>query len=146
MASSGAREFQPIRSENILNNDTSKMEDNGGNPSHRPSMVPTNSSTDVEENDELERTQTSSSAWERRQFEPVRSGDREELQRIASAFGGSMALARSRTRESTKLERKDTLAGVNIGDDVLDPSSPEFDVYKWTRMCVTIHSEFLLLQ
>lgn len=135
MASSGDREFLPIRSENILDQE-------GSNPSHRPSMVPTNSSTDVEENDELERTQTSKTAWERRQFEPVRSGDREELQRIASTFGGSMALARSKTRESNTLQRKDTLAGVNIGDDVLDPSSPEFDVYKWTRMFVLHSSSF----
>jgi len=97
-------------------------------------MLPSHSSTDVEEKSELERKQTSKSAQEQRQFEPIRSGDREELHRIASSFSGSVALARSMTAESTGLERKDTLAGVNLGDAVLDPSSPEFDVYKWSRM------------
>jgi hypothetical protein len=97
-------------------------------------MLPTESSTDVERKEGLERIQTSKSAHERRQFEPIRSGDREELHRIASSFGGSVALARSMTAESNALERRDTLAGVQLGDAVLDPSSPEFDVYKWSRM------------
>jgi hypothetical protein len=38
------------------------------------------------------------------------------------------------------LERKDTLYGVDIGDPVLDPKSPEFNPYKWFRMYV----QFLL--
>jgi hypothetical protein len=100
-------------------------------------MIPSHSSTDVEEKDGLERTQTSRtsrSAQERRQFEPIRSGDREELNRIASSFAGSVALQRTMTVQSSGLERKDTLAGIQLGDAVLDPSSPEFDVYKWSRM------------
>jgi hypothetical protein len=100
-------------------------------------MMPSHSSTDVEEKDGLERTETSrtsKSALERRQFEPIRSGDREELQRIASEFGGSVGLQRTMTVQSSRLERRDTLYGVQLGDAVLDPSSPEFDVYKWSRM------------
>jgi len=134
MASTGDREFQPIRTENILNSNSTEE---GAEQSHRPSMIPSSSSTDVEEKDGLERTQTSGttrSARERRQFEPIRSGDREELQRIASTFGGSVALQRSMTSQSDALERKDTLAGIQLGDAVLDPASPEFDVYKWSRM------------
>jgi hypothetical protein len=100
-------------------------------------MIPSDNSTDVEEKDALERTETSrtsKSAQERRQFEPIRSGDREELHRIASEFGGSVGLQRTKTMQSSGLERKDTLYGVQLGDAVLDPSSPEFDVYKWSRM------------
>lgn len=137
MASTGDREFQPIRTENILNHHPSGGTSDGAEKSHRPSMIPSNSSTDVEEKDGLERMQTSRtsrSAQERRQFEPIRSGDREELQRIASTFSGSVALQRTITGMSSALERKDTLAGIELGDAVLDPSSPEFDVYKWSRM------------
>jgi ATP-binding cassette subfamily G (WHITE) protein 2 (PDR) len=134
MASHGDREFQPIRTENILNDEPSAESSNGDGFTHRPSMLPSGSSTDFEEKDGLERIETSMSARDRRQFEPIRSGDREELQRIASSFGGSVALSRTMTAESHAVERRDTLAGINFGDAVLDPSSPEFDVYKWTRM------------
>jgi ATP-binding cassette subfamily G (WHITE) protein 2 (PDR) len=140
MASTGEREFQPIRTENILNSQPSREYSSDAENAHRPSMIPSHSSTDVEEKDGLERTQTSGtsytsrSAQERRQFEPIRSGDREELHRIASSFAGSVALQRTMTVQSSGLERKDTLAGIQLGDAVLDPSSPEFDVYKWSRM------------
>jgi hypothetical protein len=137
MASTGEREFQPIRTENILNSQPSRESPNDAENVYRPSMIPSHSSTDVEEKDGLERTQTSRtsrSAQERRQFEPIRSGDREELNRIASSFAGSVALQRTITAQSSGLERTDTLAGIQLGDAVLDPSSPEFDVYKWSRM------------
>ncbi|KAJ9634936.1 hypothetical protein H2199_008800 [Coniosporium tulheliwenetii] len=39
------------------------------------------------------------------------------------------------------LERQDTLAGVEIGNPVLDPNSPEFDIYKWVRMFVKLLQE-----
>jgi ATP-binding cassette subfamily G (WHITE) protein 2 (PDR) len=137
MASTGERGFQPIRTENILSSHASEESSNAVEQSHRPSMIPSGSSTDYEEKGELERAQTnrtSRSARERRQFEPIRSGDREELHRIASEFGGSVSLQRTATVQSSRLERKDTLYGVQFGDPVLDPSSPEFDVYKWSRM------------
>jgi ATP-binding cassette subfamily G (WHITE) protein 2 (PDR) len=137
MASTGDREFQPIRTENILNSHPSGESSNDTENAHRPSMIPSASSTDAEEKDGLERTQTSRtsrSAAERRQFEPIRSGDREELHRLASSFGSSVALQRTMTAQSSGLERRDTLYGIQLGDAVLDPSSPEFDVYKWSRM------------
>jgi ATP-binding cassette, subfamily G (WHITE), member 2, PDR len=139
MASTGEREFQPIRTENILNSQPSREPSNNAENAHRPSLVPSHSSTDIEK-DGLERAQTSGtsytsrSAQERRQFEPIRSGDREELHRIASSFAGSVALQRTITAQPSGLERTDTLAGIQLGDAVLDPSSPEFDVYKWSRM------------
>jgi len=85
----------------------------------------------IDEVGKLGRTQTSATARER-QFEPIRAGDREELHRLASTLG------RTESYISTPdaLERVDTLAGVQIGDSVLDPTSPDFDVYKWARMWV----------
>ena len=32
------------------------------------------------------------------------------------------------------IERKDTLEDVELGDPVLDPTSDQFDHYKWARM------------
>jgi ATP-binding cassette, subfamily G (WHITE), member 2, PDR len=135
MASTQDREFQPLRTENILNPQSSGHD--YAENAHRPSIIPSEISTDAEEKDGLSRIQTSRtsrSAQERHQFEPIRSGDREELHRIASSFGGSVALQRTMTVQSSVLERRDTLAGIQLGDAVLDPTSPEFDVYKWSRM------------
>jgi hypothetical protein len=127
-------EYRPQRTENILSGTSS--DDKTVNDSYpeeeieRPAMLPSHSSTDVEDGD-LKRIQTSKSVRDRREFEPIHSGDRAELTRIASQFGGSVGTIRTHTGS---LERRDTLAGVNIGDPVLDPNSPEFDVYKWSRM------------
>jgi ATP-binding cassette, subfamily G (WHITE), member 2, PDR len=87
------------------------------------------SDDEINEVEKLGRTQTSATARER-QFEPIRAGDREELHRLASTLG------RTESYISTPdaLERVDTLAGIKIGDSVLDPTSPDFDVYKWARM------------
>ena len=83
----------------------------------------------------LKRTKTSRSARERQEFAPIRAGDAEELTRLASQLdgGGSLTRASTLTRGS-ELQRRDTLAGINVGDAVLDPKSPEFDPYKWARM------------
>lgn len=163
MSSEPDHEFRPLRTENVLNDEPrdlhpsrsmshtihtsiSMSETYPGSTqeeSHRrhrdesverPVIMPSSSSTDVEDESDLERIQTTQSVRDRRAFEPIRSGDREELTRIASSFRGDLSLARTRTHESSALERQDTLAGVNVGDPVLDPKSPEFDVYKWTRM------------
>ncbi|KAN0109951.1 putative ABC transporter CDR4 [Hyaloscypha variabilis] len=149
MASSVDREFEPIRTENILNSQPTEDSSNAIEEIPRPSMNPSGSSSDFEEKDGLERTKTSGttrSALERRQFEPIRSGDREELQRIASSFGGSVALHRTMTGRSGVLERRDTLAGIQLGDAVLDPSSPEFNVYKWSKMLVRLMDENEVIQ
>jgi ATP-binding cassette subfamily G (WHITE) protein 2 (PDR) len=127
-------EYRPQRTENILNatpNDDKTVDDSYPKEEiERPAMLPSYSSTDVDDGD-LKRVQTSKSVRDRRQFEPIHSGDRAELTRIASQLGGSVGMVRTHT---SSLERRDTLAGVNLGDPVLDPNSPEFDVYKWSRM------------
>ena len=69
-------------------------------------------------------------------FEPIHSGDREALTRLASNFTGGESLNRRSTGAGDELSRRDTLYNVNVGDAVLDPRSPEFDVYKWSRMYV----------
>ena len=110
------------------------------NDYERPELQHTQtSSTAAEVDDEkslrIQRTQTSRSARERREFAPIRAGDAEELTRIATKLEGEGSITRTSTRGG-ELQRKDTLAGVNVGDAVLDPKSPEFDPYKWARMRV----------
>lgn len=128
------RRFQSERTENISTGDS-----HPGYPQGEIEQRPTpseSSTSGSEKKEDLERTQTNSSQRTQRepQFEPIAQGDRAELQRIASEFGGSVALARTRTNASQTLERTDTLAGIEIGHPALDPSSSEFDVYKWVRM------------
>lgn len=132
--SSEKLEYRPKRTENIL--------DDSSNFVARSAMSSSNSSAEVEvdDKDAIERTETGKSNIER-QFEPVKHGDREKLHRIASEFGGSVALSRTQTRGSVALEKIDTLHGVKLGDSVLDPSSPDFDVYKWTRMVMRLIDE-----
>lgn len=155
MASDGEKQiFQPLRTENILNDQgehpgypeedierpttvANGEQQHSGIPEHeieRPETFRNDSSTDVDE--KLERVKTTQSVRDRRQFEPIRPRDRDDLQRIASTFSGRAALSRTNTTLSAPVERQDTLAGINVGDPVLDPGSPEFDVYKWSRMFV----------
>ena len=124
--------FRPERTENILADDTRP---NYGNREieHALSATPDSSISEYGDKQTLERRKTNSSTREPK-FESIVGGERQQLERIASQFGGSVALARTRTNASSKLSRRDTLAGVEFGDPVLDPSSPEFDVYKWVRM------------
>ena len=75
-----------------------------------------------------------------RQFEPIRTftrdEDRPQLAQLASLLSGNVsrpATYSSAGRQAT-LERKDTLAGLEVDDPVFNPSSPQFDFYKWVRM------------
>ena len=103
------------------------------------------SKDDIEEDPSPDLTRTSTSrSMREREFQPIAAGDRAELHRIASTFAGAGG---SMTRTSTRasgLERRDTLYNVNIGDPVLDPASPEFNPYKWTRMYVVTSISFPL--
>ncbi|RDL33925.1 putative ABC1 transport protein [Venustampulla echinocandica] len=76
-----------------------------------------------------------------RQFEHVAPEDRAELHRIASSIGGSVAFARSQSIPSATIEQRNMLVGMETGDPVLDPTSPRFDVYKWTKMIVRLIDE-----
>ena len=129
MASEG-HEYFPTRKENILNPESRSHDQEEG---EKPIPLTSDSSTD--DDGTLQPTRTNETTRER-QFEPIIAGDREELKRIASGFEGSQ-IGRTfthRTGGNDDLQKQDTLAGVNVGDSVLDPNSPDFDVYKWTRM------------
>ena len=63
----------------------------------------------------------------------TRDEDRPALAHLASLLTHNIATKESNARTST-LDRKDTLAGIEQDDPVLNPSSPEFDFYKWVRM------------
>ncbi|CZT10569.1 probable ABC1 transport protein [Rhynchosporium graminicola] len=111
----------------------------------RPETYRNDSST-TDTDEKLERVQTTKSMRDRRQFEPLTTRDRAELQRIASTFSGRGAITRTNTAAESPAERQDTLAGVNIGDPVLDPGSPEFDVYKWSRMLMSLMDQNNVVQ
>jgi ATP-binding cassette subfamily G (WHITE) protein 2 (PDR) len=89
-------------------------------------------SIDSAEDENLRREPTNTTIRER-EFEPICPGDRAELTRIATTIGRTISLKPSHPGD-IDLQRVDTLAGISIGDAVLDPQSPEFDVYKWARM------------
>lgn len=93
------------------------------------------SESDGDNIEELGRTQTSATARMARewQFEPIHAGDREELTRLASSLSRRESVFSPQNIEN-ELDRKDTLAGIQLGDAVLDPTSPDFDAYKWARM------------
>ncbi|KAI9742381.1 MAG: GTPase-activating protein [Claussenomyces sp. TS43310] len=87
----------------------------------------------------LDMVRTTTTFRERR-FEPVRAGDREELTRLASNFHRTHSGLSEQTLGEA-LERADTLAGVKLGDPVLNPNSTHFDVYKWARMFMRLLDE-----
>ena len=96
--------------------------------------TPDASSTENEdfEKQPMGRVSTNESSNEPR-FEPIRAGDPHELTRLASQIAQSPSYPTSiREKHSVpSLRRQDTLDGVNYGDDILDPNSKDFDVYKW---------------
>ncbi|KAJ6145454.1 hypothetical protein N7470_009349 [Penicillium chermesinum] len=65
-------------------------------------------------------------------FEHIRPEDRAELTRIASNF--SRQRRPSSLSGMTNVSRRDTLEDIHEGDAVLDPTSDQFDHYKWARM------------
>ncbi|KAJ5097422.1 hypothetical protein N7456_008143 [Penicillium angulare] len=70
-------------------------------------------------------------------FEHMRPEDRVQLSRIASNFPRHQA-GDSGLSGMTTVERKDTLEDVELGDPVLDPTSDQFDHYKWARMMLKL--------
>lgn len=74
-----------------------------------------------------------------RGYEPINPGDEGVLTRLATQMSRPNR-SRSNTGASTQhsLERSDTLAGVEIGDPVLDPASPKFDLRTYIRMVMNL--------
>ena len=115
-----------------------------------PTIAATASS---DESPRLRKVSTSRSERLRRQdtIEPIFKGDRAALQRLASTFSGNDELARietNRSQRQSRLSKQDTLAGLDFGAEnpVLDPKSPDFDVYKWARMLMRLQDEHHITQ
>jgi ABC-type multidrug transport system fused ATPase/permease subunit len=70
-------------------------------------------------------------------FDYISPEDRAELYRIASNFPRQRATDTG-ISGMTSVERKDTLEDVQLGDPVLDPTSDQFDHYKWARMMLKL--------
>lgn len=79
---------------------------------------------------------------------PIDTGNEAELARLALSISKSDTFATITRRISYQSQpptneqfRRDTLADIELGDPVLDPSSPEFNFYKWARMWVRLMDE-----
>lgn len=123
-------DYFPERSDNILNPELSSQP-------HDEVVQSVSSTSDSSEDfvPSLLPSRTNETAREK-EFEEITAGDRQELQRIATSFGGSQ-LGRTLTNatgENDELEKQHTLTGVKLGDSTLDPNSPDFDVIRWTKM------------
>ncbi|CAD6443675.1 339b4420-3913-482d-a280-59f71fd02a79 [Sclerotinia trifoliorum] len=134
--------YFPERSDNTSNIEfTPQFENEVEQP------LPSSSDSSSDFNETLRPTTTNETVREK-QFESIRTGDREELERIASGFGGSQ-LGRTFTNATAKnheLEKQDTLAGLKLGESTLDPSSLDFDVFKWTKMMMRLTDENQVIQ
>nr|POE82695.1 abc transporter cdr4 [Quercus suber] len=75
-----------------------------------------------------------------RAFEPINPGDEGILTRLATQMSRPSMSRRNTNSTATgdDLERKHTLDGVEIGDPVLDPSSPEFDLRTYIKMVMSL--------
>ncbi|ESZ91198.1 ABC-transporter [Sclerotinia borealis F-4128] len=139
---SGRHDYFSETSDNIFNSEFASHHQN-----EATQTVPSTSDSSTDFDSTLLPTRTNETAREK-EFEPIKAGDREELKRIASGFGGSQ-IGRSFTNNTTgsdALERQDTLAGVKLGDSMLDPSSPDFNVNKWTKMMMRLTDENQVIQ
>ena len=80
-------------------------------------------------------------------YESINFGDRAELTRLATASRSKSYISQRRSSITTAnsdveaLERKGTLDGLELGDEVFDPKSPKFDLYKWVRMTLRLVDE-----
>lgn len=95
----------------------------------------------------MERKESSSSSSG--VYEPINAGDDEVLTRLASHFSRTQSQYSRQSSSATvpQLERKDTLAGLEINDPVFDPNSPKFDLYKYLRMLLKVlENENITLQ
>ncbi|KAK3109273.1 hypothetical protein LTR53_017651, partial [Teratosphaeriaceae sp. CCFEE 6253] len=100
---------------------------------------------DPEGNEAAEGSLERSSSSEDGVFEPINAEDGAVLRKLASQLSRSQSKysqsRRSSTAGNSALERQDTLAGLEVGDPVFDPNSPQFDLYKYLRMTIKLLDE-----
>ena len=113
-------------SRSSLSEATSESEEVG--PSNRPLFEPI--LTHTESGRLVERGERAYEAFRR-----VSSTSGHELVRIASSLSRPEPSA---VPEDEQLRRTDTLAGISLGDPVLNPNREEFDFYKWVRMLLKL--------
>ena len=68
-------------------------------------------------------------------FNSIPAEERAQLKRLAT-FHRTRTDGTGVSATDTNLERKDTLAGIDFDDPRLDPESPEFDIYIWSRVFI----------
>ncbi|RAL58706.1 hypothetical protein DID88_003063 [Monilinia fructigena] len=130
--------YFPERSDSILNDEAASSQ-------HHDKVVQAVSNTSGSSANfvpSLRPSRTNETAREK-QFEEVTAGDRQELRRIATSFEGSQfgRTLTNATGGDDELEKQNTLTGVKLGDSTLDPSSPDFDVIRWTKMMMRLVCE-----
>jgi ABC-type glutathione transport system ATPase component len=86
----------------------------------------------------MARTETSKSTKSEFRMDPEAE---KEVRRIARTQTYTSSRGRAASTAGTELERSGTLAGVEWGDPVLDPTKPEFDIYKWLLIFLNITHE-----
>ena len=88
-----------------------------------------------------------SSSSEDGEYDPLPPGDRAELRRLATTLRSKSYLSQGQgstndtNADPEALERKDTLYGLELNDEVFDPNSQKFDLYKWIRMTIRLFDE-----
>ena len=91
--------------------------------------------------EEIDRKYSSDSSERVGAFNPR---DAATLRRIATQTRQSFVTQRSQSysaAENGELERKGTLDGLELGDEVFDPKSEKFDLYKWTKKTLQLVDE-----
>lgn len=93
----------------------------------------------LEEPVEVESSDDSSEAGGR--YEPINPDDRAVLTRLATERSLTRGYSSRHDGNGNDLERKGTLDGLEIGDPVFDPKSPQFDLRKYIRKTIQILDE-----
>lgn len=96
----------------------------------RPSSV---KQDEVEESLDRPREDPGMEQYDSKFFEEINVDSRAELTRIASNFP-----RRATTASGKGIERKDTIDEMAPDDPAFDPTSDQFDHYKWTRMMMKL--------
>lgn len=98
-----------------------------------------------EEAEPVEKLEPTSSDDESSSFRALSARDREALTTIASQTQSFYSARRHSIADSEtdpeSLERKGTLDGLEVTDEVFDPKSPKFDLKTWIRMSLRLSEE-----
>ncbi|KKK17140.1 ATP-binding cassette transporter [Aspergillus rambellii] len=91
---------------------------------------------EIHEEKSLLRRESNVGYYDNPVFEEINSERKTELARIASNFHRRSTAESGVSRKT--LERKDTIDEMSLDDPVFDPTSDQFDHYKWARMMIKL--------